>query len=546
MFSMVNTNRMYFRKAINVIVAVVAFCTACNVQNREVLTVDILEGESWWGLSNTDGYKQPFSDYSLMDLANDSRLGETVPFLVSSKGRYIWCDSPFKISCEDGKFSLESYGEPVQLVKAGDNLKDAYMAASKKHFPFDSTYPAEELFVKPQFNNWIESCMMGINQQSAEEYVKAIGENDFPCGVLMIDGGWIVQHGTMRFNTELFPDGKALFDLIRSRGYKSMLWISPYISGDNRATFIDYRLSGYRKSPLLVESTEYPGEECIIYWWSGRSVSLDLTNPQGLETFAQQLEDCQKFYGIDGFKFDGGEAEYFRHKAKFYDGATAADYAHAYGELCRRFPYHEFRVGYRNGGAPIMVRLMDVPHDWEKLPDVLYNIQVSGLMGLPYTVGDMIGGGLVTHIPTDGSYSNKYMVRSCQLQTLMPMMQFSMAPWRVLSKKECDICREMANLHVSFSDYIMEQVRHAAKTGEPIVRMMDYEFPGQGFDRKMPQFMLGPDYLVAPVLCEDDSLTVELPAGQWLDDQGETFIGPQVLNLKNVPLERLPYYKKIR
>ena len=137
------------------------------------------------------------------------------------------------------------------------------------------------------------------------------------------------------------------------------------------------------------------------------------------------------------------------------------------------------------------------------------------------------------------------MVRSCQLQTLMPMMQFSMAPWRVLSEKECDICRNMAELHVSFGDYIMEQVRHASQTGEPIVRMMDYEFPGQGYDRKMPQFMLGPDYLVAPVLSEDDCVTVELPEGKWLDDQGEIFEGPQVLHLHDVQLERLPYYKKI-
>lgn len=530
-------------KTIFVAVSII-LSAACNPQNT--LTVDIHDGESWWGLSNTDGSLQPFRDYSMMDLANDSRLGETVPFLVSSKGRYIWCDSPFTISCGDGKFYLKSYDKPINVVKAGETLKEAYLAACKKHFPFDGTVPPEEFFVKPQFNNWIESCMMGINQQSADTYVRAIRENGFPCGVLMIDGGWIVQHGTMRFNPETFPDGKSLFDLIRSEGYKSLLWISPYVSGDNRGTYLDYRIAGARKSPLLVESIEYPGEECVVHWWSGKSVSLDLTNPHGLEAFAQQLEECQNLYGVDGFKFDGGEAEYFRGKGKFYGDAKASDYSHAYGELCRRFPYHEFRVGYRNAGSPMIVRLMDVPHDWEKLPDVLYNIQISGLMGFPYTVGDMIGGGLVTHVPTDGSYSNKYMVRSCQLQTLMPMMQFSMAPWRVLSEKECDICRDMAELHVSFSDYIMEQVRHASQTGEPIVRMMDYEFPRQGFDRKMPQFMLGPDYLVAPVLREDDCVTVELPVGLWQDDLGIVHQGPKVLCLQDVPLERLPYYKRIK
>ena len=527
------------------VMAAMIFLATVSCKSSDVVKVHSLQGESWWGISNTDGYLQPFVDYEEFDLANHSRLGHTVPFLVSSKGRYVWCDSPFTVSCKDGVFSLVSCGEPIQVVQAGSNLKEAYMAACRKHFPFDGTTPPEEFFRLPQFNNWVESTFLGINQQSAETYVRAIGENGFPCGVLMIDGGWLVQHGTMRFNPETFPDGRGLFDLIRSEGYKSLLWISPYISGDNRGAYLDYRLSGGRKMPLLVESTEYPGEECVVHWWSGKSVSLDLTNPLGTEAFIAQLKECQDLYGIDGFKFDGGEAEYFRGKGKFFNGGTAADYSHAYGQVTRSFPYHESRVGYRNAGNPMIVRLMDVPHDWDKLPDVLYNIQVSGLMGLPYTVGDMIGGGLVTHIPDGEGYSNKYMVRSCQLQTLMPMMQFSMAPWRVLSEKECDICRNMAELHVSFGDYIMEQVRHASQTGEPIVRMMDYEFPGQGYDRKMPQFMLGPDYLVAPVLSEDDCVTVELPEGKWLDDQGEIFEGPQVLHLHDVQLERLPYYKKI-
>ena len=90
----------------------------------------------------------------------------------------------------------------------------------------------------------------------------------------------------------------------------------------------------------------------------------------------------------------------------------------------------------------------------------------------------------------------------------------------------------------------MEQVKHAAETGEPIVRTMEYEFPGQGFNRRMPQYMFGPDYLVAPVINEDDSIRIELPVGDWLDDLGETHHGPKVIELKEVPLDRLPYFRR--
>ena len=57
--------------------------------------------------------------------------------------------------------------------------------------------------------------------------------------------------------------------------------------------------------------------------------------------------------------------------------------------------------------------------------------------------------------------------------------------------------------------------------------------------------MLGDKYLVAPVVDEDDSKTVYLPAGRWKDDQGKIWRGPRVLNLQNVPLDRLPYYEKL-
>ena len=41
------------------------------------------------------------------------------------------------------------------------------------------------------------------------------------------------------------------------------------------------------------------------------------------------------------------------------------------------------------------------------------------------------------------------------------------------------------------------------------------------------------------------SRTVQLPDGLWQDDQGKKFRGPKTMNI-TVPIERLPYYKKIK
>ena len=112
------------------------------------------------------------------------------------------------------------------------------------------------------------------------------------------------------------------------------------------------------------------------------------------------------------------------------------------------------------------------------------------------------------------------------------MMQFSVAPWRILSKENLATVQRMAQLHASFAPYIMHYARLAAQTGEPIVRLMEYQFPHQGFENVKDQFMLGDKYLVAPVV--DNRL-----------EQGKKYRGGKTYKIE-VPLERLPYFERIR
>jgi alpha-glucosidase len=124
------------------------------------------------------------------------------------------------------------------------------------------------------------------------------------------------------------------------------------------------------------------------------------------------------------------------------------------------------------------------------------------------------------------------------------MMQFSVAPWRILDEKHLAICRSYASLHEKMGNYILEQAHQSAKNGEPIIRHMEYEFPNQGFAECKDQFMLGDRYLVAPILTKEHTRKVVLPKGLWKDDTGKKFNGPKTIEV-NAPLERLPYYERI-
>ena len=525
-------------------------------------TVEPLEGERWWGAVVNKGYEQPFLNFEAcdnyyldwphekgprdgrpFDLASMSVKGMTVPLLLSSKGRYIWGNRPFSFRFKDGVLTVLSPAEKLEPVVAGSTLRDAYKDACAKHFPFDGREPAELMFTKPQFNNWIETVVLGINQENAETFVDKLHESGFPCGVVMIDGGWQRYHGCRDFNPDTFPDPVRLFDKIHDYGYKGVLWIAYFLSPDSRPEYVNYKPEARN---ILVRRKSNPREAALVWWWNGISATMDLTRKDIRDQFIGELKDMAERFHFDGYKFDGGDPEYFRGDALFSEPwMEAADFGQAWNAVGEAFPYNEYRAGYNSGGKPVVLRHYDVGHTWRELQAVIPNLTTAGLLGYPYVFADMIGGGLSGSYMPGKTFSHKLFIRSCQMQALQPMMQFSAAPWRVLTPEECAVCKQFAELHVQFGPYIMEQVHIASSTGEPIIRSMEYEFPNCGYENVNQQFMLGPKYLVAPVTNEDDSKIVYLPAGRWKDDLGKTWKGPRILDLKDIPIERLPYYEKI-
>jgi alpha-glucosidase len=156
----------------------------------------------------------------------------------------------------------------------------------------------------------------------------------------------------------------------------------------------------------------------------------------------------------------------------------------------------------------------------------------------------LIGGGEYQSFLQASTIDEELVVRSAQIHALMPMMQFSVAPWRVLSKENQAICLNMAKLHEKMGPMILELAKQASKTGEPIVKPMALAFPLSGYETIKDQFMLGDEILVAPVVEKGArSRKVVLPEGKWKCDEDKLFNGGKTIEIA-VPLERLPYFTK--
>jgi hypothetical protein len=500
--------------------------------------IQLLDGENGWGGCVTDGRAMPFGKVNFeRDLYGSTRGNQAQPLLISDRGRYVWCEEPFKFSLEGNTLTVESHAGEIQTGQQGATLREVFQYVSRTYFPSNGQIPDERLFTKPQYNTWIE-LIYDQREDRIRKYARDILSNGFPAGVLMIDDNWQEDYGIWEFHPGRFSDPKGMMNTLHEQGFQVMLWICPYFSPDSE-TF--RRLN--RKNYFLKDKR---GGTYMRRWWNGYSASLDLTNPEAVTYFQGRLAYLVEEYGVDGFKLDAGDASaYHDENIKAAQTISPNTFSELWAKLGLPFTLNEYRACWKLAGQPLAQRLRDKGHVWRDLQQLIPDALALGLMGYAYTCPDMIGGGEYSYFYNnpDKSLDQELIVRSAQCSTLMPMMQFSVAPWRVLSKANMAICRDMAHLHETMGQEILALAKASSQTGEPMVRHLEYMYPHQGYAEIKDQFLLGDSLLVAPVLEKGARRrTVVFPKGTWKGDDGSVVKGPSTQKIK-VPLARLPWYR---
>jgi alpha-glucosidase (family GH31 glycosyl hydrolase) len=514
------------------------------------LEIPFAQNERWWVGVVSESHRLPLDRDSApfeIDLLGNTAGNQVQPLLVSTAGRYVWSEEPFALSIREGVIRASSKRGPILQGRRGTTLREAARHAARTFFPPSGRIPDPELFAKPQFNTWIE-LTYDQNQRDVLAYARAVVGNGFPPGVLMIDEGWAEGYGAWEFHRGRFPEPKAMMDELHRLGFKVMLWICPYIQPDGR-DFTE-RLQD-EAHVVWLRSAREPRWPALMHWWDGFSAVTDLTSPDGRAWLQAQLDHLVAAYGVDGFKFDGGDAEHYAPASMltgsiaFDAGATPNGQTEAFARLGLRYPLNEYRACWKMGGQALAQRLRDKEHTWEDLRKLVPGILNQGLMGYPFACPDMIGGGEYLSFRDRAAVDQELVVRAAEVHALMPMMQFSVAPWRVLSPENLGICRRMARLHADEGPHILELAREAAVSGEPIARPLEYAWPGRGYADVVDEFLLGSDLLVAPVTrAGARGRRLVVPPGRWEGDDGSVVLGPTTIQI-DVPLARLPRYRRV-
>jgi hypothetical protein len=173
-------------------------------------------------------------------------------------------------------------------------------------------------------------------------------------------------------------------------------------------------------------------------------------------------------------------------------------------------------------------------------------------LGYPFVETDMIGGSCQQPPP-----AKEVLVRWAQAAALTPLMYSSTSPlgapdfktgkWTKYDQQTIAEYRRATSAHERLAPYIWDQVQLTLKNGDPIMRPLFFDFPG---DDRLPaihdEWMLGPAVLAAPLMQPGDHRNIVLPAGKWLDvNQGTTIQGPTTLTGYPVPLGVTPAFVKL-
>lgn len=509
------------------------------------LVIPLAAGERIWSGIVKDGHKMPYPTGYRYDLYANNQDNQLQPLLLGNKGLWIWSEEPYAFEISDKRIIISNARGEVRHGRAGNSLADARNAAASEFFPASGTMPDAFLFSKPQYNTWIE-LTYHQNQDDVLKYAQAIIDNGFEPGVLMIDDTWQEDYGLWKFHPGRFPDPKDMMARLHRMGFKVMLWICPFVSADQaqlmRPLLKDKALLMRKTTDATTWKTAT--DPALIKWWNGYSAVLDFTNPAAIAWFNAALDHLVKDYGVDGFKFDAGDMQFYPPDALSMESATPNRHCELFARFGLRFPLNEYRACWKMAGQPLAQRLHDKSHSWDDVRKLIPHMLTEGLAGYTFSCPDMIGGGNYISFLDGAVVDQELVVRSAQIHALMPMMQFSVAPWRVLDARHLEAIKQAMKTRDQFTPLILDLARESATSGAPIVCPMEYVFPNQGFEGVRDQFMLGDAILVAPMDKAGITRQVVLPKGKWLGDDGKVLQGGETHAL-DVPLTRIPWFRLV-
>ncbi|KAK6175698.1 hypothetical protein SNE40_014099 [Patella caerulea] len=517
-----------------------------------------------WPLENIDMEQTPYASADLF-FHKDKTIGgvqERIFFNSDGYGIFIPDDVPLYMSINgsnDGKICLAAKLDgypymnnvgPTKLsytICQASNAKTIRSFMLKKYLKTPSTIPDETLFTKPIWCTWAQYNKQ-VNESAVMDYANTILKHGFSHSQIEIDDDWTPFYGDLDFNKK-FPDPKNMIKKLNAMGFRITLWVHPFMELGSRS-FEEAANKGY-----LIRS-KGDSVPALVKWWDGdRAGCLDVTNPEAVDWFINNLKYLQTEYGISSFKFDAGESHYLPKNYETKEPLKSPeDFARLWATIAYRsdttIRHQEVRIAWKTQDLPIFVRMFDRASSWDDMAGIktlIPTMLTFGVIGYPFVLADMVGGNAYDDLISfnGGAYPNRELfIRWMEINTFFPTIQYSIAPW-IYDQEVVDLCKKYTQLHEEYAPLMIKLAKQSIGSGDPIIRPLWWISPNDQTALTIDsQFLVGDEVLVAPVIEQGKrSRDIYLPKGKWKDVlRGGIQEGPKWLLNYKAKLSELPHF----
>ena len=527
------------------------------------LKFDSNDGEKIFGMGQ---YQQPYMDLKGCTLELAQRNSQiSVPFAVSNLGYGMLWNNPAVGQVTFGKNYTEWIARSTKQMDYWLTVADSPKQILENYTAVTGRAP---MFPEDRMGLW--QCKLRYRTQDevlsvARQYQK----EGIHIDQIVIDFfHWTVQ-GDWKFDTDFWPDPKAMVEELKEMGIELMVSIWPTVE-ETSENYKEMEELGYLTRS---EHGKRLGQLNVA------SV-IDVTNPDARKYVWEKIKKNYYDLGIKIFWLDEAEPELTGYEFSHYRYFRGADM-----EVGNMYPKEYARMAYEGmeeEGQENIVNLLrcawagsqkygtlvwsgDIDSSFRSLRSQLAAGLNMGISGLPWWTTDIGGfhGGNIN----DEKFK-EVLVRWFEFGAFCPVMRLhgfrepfipglsesgggkhrSGSPNEVWTYGDevLRICTKYLELRETIRPYVTELMKEAHEKGTPVMRPLFYDYPE---DTKVweieDEYMFGPDMLVAPILYEDmRERTLYLPEGDWVDINSKTeYKGGDFVTVA-APLDTLPVFVK--
>jgi alpha-D-xyloside xylohydrolase len=511
--------------------------------------------------------------------AKGSGTYKPIPFFMSTTGYGLWLDTTgdvtFDFNASDHEQLIVDFASNRLRLVLFTGQADGMPKEQAGRFPeilSGFTALAGRAVVPPYwaFAPW-QARDYHQNEAQVREDIDKTRELGLPASVILIDSPWATAYNSYLLNPKQFDDAPGMIKHLHESGYKLVLWHTSWINNNSDAPHeegfagkIDEVSPNYAVAAergFFVKNQN--GSPYVGRWWKGQGSLIDFTNPKAKEWWQGQVGQAITA-GADGFKDDDAEGSFLGAEVKFFDGTDPRLMRNLYGTLYNRAMEELIQKQLKGDGVlfcrSVTTGANGIGFLWggdneanfspaNGLPSVVTAGLSAGLSGMPLWAADL--GGYLSQPDTPNPTLLERWTEFAAFSPLMEVMSSAnITPWTFDKNSPSgtpalDIYRKYAVLHMSLFPYRYAAAKEAALTGMPILRALVLDYQDDARARTIKdEYLFGPDLLVAPVIDENTSRAVYLPAGEWLNlFTGEAATGPRTLIAK-APMDAIPVFAR--